>query len=56
MPADLDATFRKFIRPFGAAGNPVNITGGEPPITYVNTVKLPRRGLAVSFVCTLKLV
>jgi len=26
--------------PFGAAGNPVDITGGEPPITYVNTVKL----------------
>jgi len=40
MPADLDAAFRKFIPPFGAAGNPVDITGGEPPITYVNTVKL----------------
>jgi len=26
--------------PFGAAGNPVDITGGEPPITYINTVKL----------------
>jgi acetyl coenzyme A synthetase (ADP forming)-like protein len=40
MPDDLDAAFRKFIPPFGAAGNPVDITGGEPPITYVNTVRL----------------
>lgn len=40
MPTDLDAAFRKFIPPFGAAGNPVDITGGEPPTTYRNTVKL----------------
>ena len=40
MPEDLDAAFRKFIPPFGAAGNPVDITGGEPPKTYQNTVKL----------------
>ncbi|MFL5230349.1 MAG: CoA-binding protein, partial [Microvirga sp.] len=40
MPADLDAAFRKFIPPFGAAGNPVDITGGVPPKTYQNTVKL----------------
>ncbi|HVF65604.1 MAG TPA: acetate--CoA ligase family protein, partial [Casimicrobiaceae bacterium] len=40
MPADLDAAFRKFIPPFGAAGNPVDITGGEPPITYMNTLRL----------------
>jgi acetyl coenzyme A synthetase (ADP forming)-like protein len=40
IPPDLDTAFRKFIPPFGAAGNPVDITGGEPPITYVNTVKL----------------
>jgi acetyl coenzyme A synthetase (ADP forming)-like protein len=40
MPADLDAAFRKFIPPFGAAGNPVDITGGEPPITYRNTIRL----------------
>src|SRR6201982_725220 len=40
MPPDLDTAFRKFIPPFGAAGNPVDITGGEPPITYVNTVRL----------------
>src|ERR1700691_3901032 len=40
IPPDLDGAFRKFIPPCGAAGNPVAITGGEPPITYVNTVKL----------------
>jgi acetyl coenzyme A synthetase (ADP forming)-like protein len=40
MPPDLDAAFRKFIPPFGAAGNPVDITGGEPPATYKNTVLL----------------
>ena len=40
MPPDLDAAFRKFIPPFGAAGNPVDITGGEPPATYQNTVRL----------------
>src|ERR1700692_2580248 len=40
IPPDLEAAFRKFTPPFGAAGNPVDIPGGEPPITYVNTVKL----------------
>ena len=40
MPPDMDAAFRKFIPPFGAAGNPVDITGGEPPKTT------PRRLLA----------
>ena len=40
MPPDLDAAFRKFIPPFGAAGNPVDITGGEPPATYRNTIAL----------------
>jgi acetyl coenzyme A synthetase (ADP forming)-like protein len=40
FPADLDAAFRKFIPPFGAAGNPVDITGGEPPTTYQNTIRL----------------
>ncbi len=40
MPADLDAAFRKFIPPFGAAGNPVDITGGEPPSTYRATIAL----------------
>ncbi|HWE75703.1 MAG TPA: acetate--CoA ligase family protein, partial [Stellaceae bacterium] len=33
MPPDLDQAFRKFIPPFGAAGNPIDITGGEPPST-----------------------
>jgi acetyl coenzyme A synthetase (ADP forming)-like protein len=36
---DMDAAFRKFIPPFGAAGNPVDITGGEPPTTYANTIR-----------------
>ncbi|GAA0943590.1 acetate--CoA ligase family protein [Kribbella koreensis] len=40
IPPDLDAAFKKFIPPFGAAGNPVDITGGEPPSTYRNTVAL----------------
>ena len=40
MPDDLDAAFREFIPPFGAAGNPVDITGGEPPTTYQNTIRL----------------
>ena len=39
MPPDLDSGFRKFIPPFGAAGNPVDITGGEPPTTYANTIR-----------------
>ena len=40
MPPDLDKAFRKFIPPFGAAGNPVDITGGQPPKTYQDTVRL----------------
>ncbi len=40
MPEDLDQAFRQFIPPFGAAGNPVDITGGEPPATYRKTIKL----------------
>lgn len=40
IPADLDAAFREFIPPFGAAGNPIDITGGEPPSTYRNTIAL----------------
>jgi acyl-CoA synthetase (NDP forming) len=40
MPPDLDAAFRAFIPPFGAAGNPVDITGGEPPSTYRATIRL----------------
>ncbi|MGH8055695.1 MAG: acetate--CoA ligase family protein, partial [Candidatus Entotheonellia bacterium] len=40
MPPDLDQAFRQFIPPFGAAGNPVDITGGEPPETYQKTINL----------------
>ena len=40
MPEDLDQAFRRFIPPFGAAGNPVDITGGEPPSTYRATIEL----------------
>ena len=40
IPDDLNEAFMKFIPPFGAAGNPVDITGGEPPETYRNTVAL----------------
>ncbi|MCH2388345.1 MAG: CoA-binding protein [Opitutales bacterium] len=40
MPDDLDAAYREFIPPFGAAGNPVDITGGEPPTTYRATIDL----------------
>ena len=43
MPEDLDAAFREFIPPFGAAGNPVDITGGEPPTTYRATIDLALR-------------
>ncbi|WP_157248061.1 acetate--CoA ligase family protein [Nonomuraea typhae] len=40
IPPDLDEAFRAYIPPFGAAGNPIDITGGEPPSTYENTVRL----------------
>src|SRR2546423_15191125 len=40
MPDDMDKASRKFIPPFGAAGNPVDITGGEPPTPYQNTGRL----------------
>src|SRR5689334_11650822 len=40
IPADLDAAFKAFIPPFGAPGNPVDITGGEPPATYEATIRL----------------
>ncbi|KIH98832.1 CoA-binding protein [Streptomonospora alba] len=40
IPPDLDESFRAFIPPFGAAGNPVDITGGEPPSTYEKTIRL----------------
>ena len=40
FPPDLDEAFKQYIPPFGASGNPVDITGGEPPTTYENTIKL----------------
>ncbi len=39
FPQDLDEGFKQFIPPFGASGNPVDITGGEPPTTYERTVR-----------------
>ncbi|GAA4880918.1 acetate--CoA ligase family protein [Saccharopolyspora cebuensis] len=43
VPDDLDAEFRRHIPPFGAAGNPIDITGGEPPSTYEATLRLGLR-------------
>ncbi len=40
MPKDLDEAFKAYIPPFGASGNPIDITGGEPPATYKNTIRL----------------
>ena len=40
LEKDLDEAFKKFIPPFGATGNPVDITGGEPPATYEATIRL----------------
>ncbi len=40
MPDDLNDAFMEYIPPFGAAGNPVDITGGEPPETYRATIAL----------------
>ena len=39
FPRDLDEGFKQFIPPFGASGNPVDITGGEPPTTYERTIR-----------------
>ncbi|MGH3501483.1 MAG: CoA-binding protein, partial [Nocardioidaceae bacterium] len=40
IPPDLDEAFRAYIPPFGASGNPIDITGGEPPSTYEKTIRL----------------
>ncbi|NGN63595.1 CoA-binding protein [Streptomyces sp. A7024] len=40
IPEDLNEAFMKYIPPFGAAGNPIDITGGEPPSTYEATIRL----------------
>ncbi|HCA85003.1 MAG TPA: CoA-binding protein [Streptomyces sp.] len=40
IPDDLNQAFMEYIPPFGAAGNPIDITGGEPPSTYEATIRL----------------
>lgn len=40
MPPDLNEEFKKLIPPFGASGNPIDITGGEPPETYKKAILL----------------
>ncbi len=40
MPDDLGASFKELIPPFGAYGNPIDITGGEPPQTYRKAIRL----------------
>ncbi len=40
MPDDLGAAFKELIPPFGAYGNPIDITGGEPPETYRKAIRL----------------
>lgn len=40
MPEDLGQAFKELIPPFGAYGNPIDITGGEPPETYRRAVRL----------------
>ena len=40
VPPDLDAAFKELIPPFGASGNPIDITGGEPPDTYRKAIRL----------------
>ncbi len=43
IPPDLAAAFRECIPPFGAAGNPIDITGGEPPDTYRKALRIGLR-------------
>jgi acyl-CoA synthetase (NDP forming) len=40
VPPDLEAAFKELIPPFGASGNPIDITGGEPPETYRRAIRL----------------
>ena len=40
IPPDLADAFMRYIPPFGSAGNPIDITGGEPPATYEATIRL----------------
>ncbi|HML98256.1 MAG TPA: acetate--CoA ligase family protein [Tepidiformaceae bacterium] len=40
VPGDLGLQFKELIPPFGAYGNPIDITGGEPPETYRRAIRL----------------
>lgn len=40
IPDDLGDAFRELIPPFGAFGNPIDLTGGEPPETYRRALRL----------------
>src|SRR5690625_411730 len=40
IPDDLGQAVDKYIPPFGASGNPIDITGGEPPSTYRDAIAL----------------
>lgn len=40
VPDDLGLQFKELIPPFGAYGNPIDITGGEPPETYRKAIRL----------------
>ncbi|MGE3855525.1 MAG: acetate--CoA ligase family protein [Dehalococcoidia bacterium] len=40
VPDDLGVAFRELIPPFGAFGNPIDLTGGEPPETYRKAIRL----------------
>jgi acetyl coenzyme A synthetase (ADP forming)-like protein len=43
VPSDLDKAFKECIPPFGASGNPIDITGGEPPETYRKALRIGLR-------------
>ena len=40
VPDDLGLQYKELIPPFGAYGNPIDITGGEPPETYRKAIRL----------------
>lgn len=40
VPEDLGLQYKELIPPFGAYGNPIDITGGEPPETYRKAIRL----------------
>ena len=40
VPEDLGLQYKELIPPFGAYGNPIDITGGEPPETYRRAIRL----------------